>query len=103
VKRNEKVALTDAEHDDIIYSLIDYTLKFKLTNVIKELMALLKQPTTQKYYEYAIHICTISNEDTELDTYISGLHALGVKLAPQLNIKVGNIFYTNLNYKKAES
>lgn len=43
------MALTDEEHDDIIYSLIDYTLKFKLTNVIKELMGLLKQCTTQKY------------------------------------------------------
>jgi len=51
----------------------------------------------------AIHICTISNEDTELETYIAGLHALGIKMAPTLNIKVGNIFYNNLNYKKAES
>lgn len=48
VKRSEKVALTDAEHDDIVYSLIDYTLKFKLKNVIQELMGLIKQTNTQK-------------------------------------------------------
>lgn len=92
VKRNEKVTLSDAEHDDMIYSLIDYTLKFKLTTVIKELMGLLKQTTTQKQYEMAIHICTISNEDTELETYIAGLRDLGIKLSPTLNIKVGNVF-----------
>jgi len=49
VKRNEKVVLTDEEHDDIMYSLIDYTRKFKLTNVILELMTLIRQSSTQKY------------------------------------------------------
>jgi len=43
------VALTDGEHDEIIYSLIDFTFKFKLTNVIKELMGLIKQTNTKKY------------------------------------------------------
>lgn len=48
VEWNEKVAITDGEHDKIIYSLIDYTFKFKLTNVIKELMGLIKQINTKK-------------------------------------------------------
>lgn len=55
-------------------------------------MGLIKQTNTNKFYEYAIEISTISNDDTELENYSQGLVALGVKIPPQLHIKIGNVF-----------